>query len=384
MSPANVGAGVILAQTLNRPADPLILACQRAARSAMRPRGEVHDNGRQAQDRWRGEAPAALTALVRQSRQSRHDGALHRALPQLRPHAGGIALRQADHRHRPDRLGPRALQPPPPRPRQAGARRDRRRRRDRVRVSRPPAAGDRQAADRRARPQSRLSRPGRDPDGLFHRRRGADHRLRQDDPGLHHGGGDGERSRDRAFGRPDAERMAPRGTDRVRDRRLAGALRSRRGQDRLRGVHGARHLLGAFDRPLQHHGHRLDDERARRGARHEPARLRGDPSALPRAGPDRLRHRPAHRRHGVGGPEAVRHPDARGVRERHRRQQRHRRLDQRPDPYQRHRPPHRGRPHRRRLGDDRSPRSAAGQHAAGGQVPRRGVLSRRRGSGRGA
>ena len=35
-------------------------------------------------------------------------------------------------------------------------------------------------------------------------------------------------------------------------------------------------LLGALGRPLQHHGHRLDHERARRGARHEPARLRRD------------------------------------------------------------------------------------------------------------
>ena len=65
-------------------------------------------------------------------------------------------------------------------------------------------------------------------------------------------------------------------------------------------------------------------------------------------------------------------------------QQRDRRLDQRADPRQRHRPPHRGRTDHRRLGDDRAPRSPARQHAAGGQVPRRGVLSRRRGSGGGA
>ena len=96
--------------------------------------------------------------------------------------------------------------------------------------------------------------------------------------------------------------------------------RPRRGRDRLRAVHRARRLLGALGRPLQHHGHGLDDELAGRGARHEPARLRRDPRAAPRARPDRLRDRQAHRRDGVGGPEALRDHDARGVRERHRRQ----------------------------------------------------------------
>ena len=53
------------------------------------------------------------------------------------------------------------------------------------------------------------------------------------------------------------------------------------------------------------------------------------PGALSRARPDRLRDRQARRRDGVGGPEAVRHPDPRGLRERHRRQLGDRRLDQR-------------------------------------------------------
>ena len=70
---------------------------------------------------------------------------------------------------------------------------------------------------------------------------------------------------------------------------------------------------------------------------------RRDPRALPRARPDRLRDRPAHRRDGVGGPEAVRHHDARGVRERHRRQFGDRRLDQCADPHQRHRQAYRRR-----------------------------------------
>ena len=180
----------------------------------------------------------------------------------------------------------------------------------RVRIPGASDSGNGQAADRRARPQSRLSRPGRDSDGLFPRRRGADHRLRQDDAGLHHGGGDGEHSRHRSLGRTDAQWLASRPAQRLGHRRLAGALRPRRGQDQLRTVHGARHLFRALGRPLQHHGHGLDHERARRSARHEPAGLRGDPRALPRARPDRLRDRQADRRDGVGGPEAVRHHHA--------------------------------------------------------------------------
>ena len=53
-------------------------------------------------------------------------------------------------------------------------------------------------------------------------------------------------------------------------------------------IHRHRRLLRALDRPLQHHGHRLDHECARRSARHVPAGLRRDPGALPRARPDRL------------------------------------------------------------------------------------------------
>ena len=65
------------------------------------------------------------------------------------------------------------------------------------------------------------------------------------------------------------------------------------------------------------------------------------PGPAPRARPDRLRDRQAHRRHGVGGSEALRHSHPRGVRERDRRQLADRRLDQRADPHQRHRAPYR-------------------------------------------
>ena len=320
--------------------------------------------------------------MVRQSGQPGNDGALSRALSQFRPDARRAALRQADHRHCADRLRSFALQSPSPRTRQARARRHHRGRGACVRISGAPDSGDGQAADRGARPQSRLSRPRRNPDGLFHRRRGADDRLRQDDAGLHHGGRDGQHSRDRPLRRTDAQRLASRSAQRLGHRRLAGARRPCRRQDRLRGVHGDRHLVGALGRPLQHDGHGLDHELARRGARHEPARLRGDPCAPPRAGPDRLSDRPANRRNGVGGPEAVGHPDARGVREHDRRQQRHWRLDQRADPHQRHRAPHRRAALDSGLGDDRAQGAAARQHAARRQIPWRRISPRRRRSGR--
>ena len=47
-------------------------------------------------------------------------------------------------------------------------------------------------------------------------------------------------------------------------------------------------VVGAVDRPLQHHGHGLDHERAGRSARHVAAGLRGHPGALSRARADRL------------------------------------------------------------------------------------------------
>ena len=59
-----------------------------------------------------------------------------------------------------------------------------------------------------------------------------------------------------------------------------------RRRDRLRGVHEYRRFVCALGRPLQHHGHRLDDEFAGRSARHVAARLCGDPRALSRARPD--------------------------------------------------------------------------------------------------
>ena len=135
------------------------------------------------------------------------DLALSRALSQFRSDQGGADLGQADHRHRADRLRPVAVQSPPPRARQARARGHSRRRRRRLRVPDASDPGNRQAADRGARPQPRLSQPGRGAVRLSARRRRAHHRLRQDHAGGDHGGGDREHSGDRALGRADAQRL---------------------------------------------------------------------------------------------------------------------------------------------------------------------------------
>jgi D-galactose 1-dehydrogenase len=50
------------------------------------------------------EAGLRSQSMVRQSRQSGHDRALSRALPEFRPDPRGAAVRQAADRHRPDRL----------------------------------------------------------------------------------------------------------------------------------------------------------------------------------------------------------------------------------------------------------------------------------------
>ena len=135
----------------------------------------------------------------------------------------GVAVGQADHRHRPDRQRPVALQPPSPRAGRARARRHPRGRRHRDGIPGPSDPGDRQAPDRGARPQPRLSRPGRAAVRLSARRRGADHRLRQDHAGLPDGGGDRQHSGHRAVGRPDAERLAQGRAHRLRHHRLEGA-----------------------------------------------------------------------------------------------------------------------------------------------------------------
>ena len=277
-----------------------------------------------------------------------------------------LQIGQADHRHRPDRLRSLALQPASSRSREAGARRDHRGGRRSVRVPGPSDPGDRQAADGGARPQPRLSRPRRDPDGLFHRRRRAHDRLRQDharpaswprrrsnipaivlsggpmNNGWHHGERTGsgtivwQARSDLAEGKIDYEEFMEIVTSSAPSIGHCNTMGTASTMNALAEALGMS-LPGCAAIPAPHR---------------ERGQIAYDTGQ-------------AHRRHGVGGPEAVRHPDARGVRERHRGQQRDRRLDQRADPRQRHRPPHRRQARHRRLGESRPSRPAAGQHAAG-------------------
>ena len=172
----------------------------------------------------------------------------------------------ADHRHRAERQRSHSLQP---RARGAGAARQGRRPRRRRRaagISHASHVRELPPADRRDRPQSRLSRAGGDPARLSHRRGGADHGLRQD-----HAFGDlaasPATSRPSSFRRADAGRLVRRRIGRLRHGDLAEPRRSAAGEI-TEEEFVDRRGLGAVARPLQHDGHRLDDERRGRGARH--------------------------------------------------------------------------------------------------------------------
>ena len=115
------------------------------------------------------------------------------------------------------------VQPPPSGAGRARARGHPRGGRHRARIPGPPDPGDRQAPDRGARPQPRLSRAGRGAVRLSARRRGADDRLRQDHARLPDGGGDGEHPGDRAVGRADAQRLAQGRAHRIGHDRVEGA-----------------------------------------------------------------------------------------------------------------------------------------------------------------
>ena len=130
--------------------------------------------------------------------------------------------------------------------------------------------------------------PGGDPARLSDRRRGADHRLRQDHAGADHGGLDRGHSGHRAVGRPDARRLARGRPGGLGHGDLALAPQACRRPDQREAVPRCGRRLGAVAGPLQHHGHGVDDERRRRSARPVAARMRGDSGAVSRARPDQL------------------------------------------------------------------------------------------------
>ena len=88
--------------------------------------------------------------------------------------------------------------------------------------------------------------------------------------------------------RPHAQWLVARPTRWIRDGAVVGAPGTSGRPHRQQGFHRRRRLVRTVHRTLQHDGHGLDHELARRSARHVPARLRGDSRALSRAWPDCL------------------------------------------------------------------------------------------------
>ena len=247
-----------------------------------------------------------LARLVRRARAQRHDRALSRALHELRADAGRAALRQADHRHRPVRSATsRRATASTSSSRSASATASATPAASRsssrsTRSSRTAAARPRRwtatwpiSAWSRSSTAIRSTRSSSPPAATRPRRPGSWPPATVDIPAIVLSGGP------MLDGWHEGELVGS------GHRHLALAAAARRRRDRRGGIPPARDRSRAFGRPLQHHGHRLDDERRRRGARHVAARLRGDPGALSRARPDGLRDRPPHRRHGLRGPAAV-------------------------------------------------------------------------------
>ena len=249
-----------------------------------------------------------------------------------------LQLRQADHRHRAVGLGPLALQPPSPGACRARARRHPRGRRHRLRIPGAPDPGNRQAPDRRARPQPRLPRPGGDPLRLSDRRRRADHRLRQDHAVA------SSWPRPPSTSRPSccpAGRCSTAGS--AASARARAPSCGRRAQMLAAGEINYEEFvdLVASSAPSAGHCNTMGTASTMNSLAEALGMSLPGCAAIPAPHKERaqmrLRDRQAHRRDGVGGPAPVEDHDARGVRERDRRQLGHRRLDQRADPLQRHR-----------------------------------------------
>ena len=272
---------------------------------------------------------AAQRALVRARRPARLRPSLARHADGLR--AGGLG-RPAGDRHPQHLVGrpalPHALQEP------------RRRREARHPAGRrlpdgaagAVAVGKLPEAHHHALPQSpgdgrrgAVARPSR-------RRRRADGRLRQDHAGPAAGRHQRGPAGDLPAGRADAARQLEGQGAGLGLRRLEILGRAPRRQDlrlrlgRCRGGHRAQL------RHLHDHGHRRHHDGDGRDARHDAARRLVDPGGRRQPYPHGVGDRPAHRRHGVGGPDAEEDPDPRRVPERHHRGHGGGLLDQRHHP----------------------------------------------------
>ena len=290
------------------------------------------------------------------------------------------ALRQADHRHRADRLRSFALQPPSSRTRQARARRHPRGRRHRVRISRSPDPGDRQAPDGGARPQSRLSRPRRDPatatplDGVV-LTTGCDKTTPAcimaaatvNIPAIVLSGG------------PMLNGWHHGRAQRLGHRRLAGA---RRTLPRARSTMKNSWRSSTSSAPSVGHCNTMGTASTMNALAEALGMSLPGCAAIP--APYRERGQIAYET-GQRIVEMVWEdlkPSDILTREAFENaivvNSRHRRLDQRADPHQRHRPPHRRAALDRGLGDDRPQGAAARQHAARRQISGRRISPRRR------
>ena len=180
------------------------------------------------------------------------------------------------------------------------------------------------------------------------RRRGAARRLRQDHARPDHGRDQHGHPGDLRARRPDAARQLARAVSRLGLRRLEvldGKAR-RQHHRRAMGGDGGRHR--ALVRHLHDDGHGRDHDGDRGGARPDAAGRIVDPGGRFQSPAHVRRRRPAHRRHGVGGPDARPHPDAGRLRQRHQGAHVARRLDQRHHP----------------CGGDGAPRRHQARHAA--------------------
>ena len=179
--------------------------------------------------------------------------------------------------------------------------------------------------------------------------------------------------------RADAARQLARHDARLRLRHLEVLGRTARRQHHRGGLAGDRGRHRALARALHDDGHGVDDDERGRGAGPDAAGRRVDSGAPTRATRGWPRHRPAHRRDGLGGPAS--RPDmldAHAVRQRDHHGARARRLDQRDRPPDRDGAARRHRADARRLRRAVAPHAAARQHPAVGQVPDGGLLLRRR------
>ena len=134
-------------------------------------------------------------------------------------------------------------------------------------------------------------------------------------PAMLMGCGVDEPARDLHAGGPDAARQLARQDAGLGLGRLEVLGGKARGQHRRQGVGRDRGRHRAFLRHLHDDGHGLDDGVGGRSAGHDDAGCGRDPGGRFRPSAHGGGLRPAHRRHGVGGPQAPRHHDDQGVRE---------------------------------------------------------------------